>query len=295
MRSDLRRSPLRLSALMTIALSLVMTACGGSDGSTGSVSGNATDAAPEEFGLPLPELTTRVEATERLIADCMTSAGFDYVALDFVTIHDAMALDKSAPGVSDEDYVKQFGLGITTQFDKPLVVFGAGPDNNAALTALAESDQVAYRRALWGETPEWNHVRALEEEDFSQTGGCLRRAAEQTYTSAELTGTYVNPADVLLEQDSRMIAAIGAWSDCMRADGFDYEHPDRVEEDLQARLDAITQGQDPSTLTGSALQALQQLQGEEIDIATLLTTCAEAHIEPVQAQLESELYGGPQP
>lgn len=293
MRIDIRTR--RLATLASTTVGLLAACGGGADTTTTSSPDSAANEAPEEFGLPLTELATRVERTEGLVAECMTASGFDYVALDFVSIKDAMGLDNSAPGVADEDYVAQFGLGITTQFDKPLVTFGAGPDNNAALDALPASDQVAYRRALWGATPEWNHARALEDEDFSQTGGCLRAAAEQTYTPTELTGAYVNPADVLLEQDPRMIAAITTWSGCMRADGYEYDHPDRVDEDLQARLDAITRGQGPTTVTGPALDALHELQGEELAIAALLTTCEEDHIEPVQAQLESELYGGPRP
>ena len=88
-----------------------------------------------------------------------------------------------------------------------------------------------------------------------------------------------------------MIAALKDWSDCMRAEGYEYDHPDQVEVDLRERLDAITQGQDPTTLTGPALDALHELQGEELAVAALLTSCEEDHIEPVQDKIESELYG----
>ena len=187
--------------------------------------------------MSLEDLTTRVEDTEQLIARCVADAGFDYVAVDFVTIKQAMDSDETAPGLSDDAYLAQYGLGITTQFDKPLVVFGAGPQNSAYLAGLPESDQVAFRRALWGEAADWNHARALEEEDFSQTGGCTRAAADQLYSAGELSGTYINPADRLVEQDPRMIDAITAWSDCMTTDGYDYTHPDQVADGLTQRLD----------------------------------------------------------
>jgi hypothetical protein len=274
----------------TACLVVGITACGGGGGESGA--DTTGGGAPEEFGLSLAELTERIEATEQRIATCMSDAGFDYVALDFVTIKQAMDSDQSAPGLSDEDYVAQYGLGITTQLDKPLVVFGAGPQNNAYLAGLAESEQVAFRRALWGEAADWNHARALEEEDFSETGGCTRTAADELYRPEELSGTYVNPADVLVEQDPRMVAAITAWSECMAAEGYEYDHPDRVTDDLQERSDAISQGQDPATLTGEALAALEELQGEELAVAALLTSCEEEHIEPVQAEVEAELYGG---
>jgi hypothetical protein len=261
-----------------------VTACGSG--------GAAGGGAPGEFGLSLEDLTIRVEDTEQFIAQCVAEAGFDYVAVDFVTIKQAMDSDQSAPGLSDDAYLAQYGLGITTQFDKPLVVFGAGPRNNTYLAGLPESDQVAFRRALWGEAVDWKHARALEEEDFSKTGGCIRDAADQLYSAGELSGTYVNPADTLVEQDPRMIDAITAWSDCMAADGYDYTRPDQVTDDLTQRLDAIAQGQDPATLSGPDLDALRELQGEELAVAALLASCEEEHIEPVQEAVEGELYGG---
>ena len=292
-----------LATMAAISAMAIVTGCGGggSSSDTAITSGTAgttdttavtTDGPPEEFGLSLADLTTRVEATEQSIASCMADAGFQYVALDFVTVKAAMDSDQSAPGLSDDDYVAQYGLGITTQFDKPLVVFAAGPQNNAYLEGLAEPDQVAFRRTLWGENVDWNHARALEEEDFSQTGGCTRTAADQLYSAAELSGTYVNPADTLVEQDPRMIDALAAWSQCMAADGYDYTHPDQVTDDLTERLDAIAQGQDPATLTGPALDALHELQGEELAVSALLTSCEEDNIEPVQATIEAEVFGG---
>ena len=91
-----------------------------------------------------------------------------------------------------------------------------------------------------------------------------------------------------------MIKAVKDWSDCMRADGYQYDNPTQVEQDLHQRLDAIAQGQDPATLTGPALDALHQLQGEELAVATVLTACEEDHIQPVQDQIESQLFGAPQ-
>jgi hypothetical protein len=300
-----RRTPLARALVVIVGLS----ACGGTGGSSSdtapdspsdspsdsqldSASAADTGGPPEEFGLSLAELTTRVESTEQLIAKCMADAGFQYVALDFVTVKQAMDSDQSAPGLSDEDYVAQYGLGITTQFDKPLVVFGAGPQSTTYLAGLAEPDQVAYRRALWGENIEWNHARALEEEDFSPTGGCTRSAADQVYKPAELTAAYINPADILVDQDPRMIDALAAWSDCMAAEGFDYANPDQVDSDLHERLDAIVQGQDPTTLSGPDLDALHELQGYELAVSALLTSCEEEHIEPVQSTVENEIYGG---
>ena len=58
-----------------------------------------------------------------------------------------------------------------------------------------------------------------------------------------------------------------AWSECVGTAGYDYTHPDQIEDDLKERFDAITQGADPLTLTGSAQEGLVQLQGEEKSVA----------------------------
>lgn len=290
----------RMLASSGIAVALTAgTACGPGPKTSTSSSGSGTpssdgssESPPEEFGLSLADLTVRIENTERLIAACMNDAGFVYVALDAATVRTAMNSDQTAAGLSPEEYTQRFGLGITTTFDKPLVTFAAGPQNNATIDALAASDQVAYRRSLWGEMTEWNHARALEEEDFSETGGCTRAAAEQVYAPGELTGTYVNPADKLLAQDRRMIAATKQYAECMRAAGFEYDDPEQVSDDLKERLAAIIQGQDPRSLNGPPLAALTALQSEELAIAPVHRECEDDNIAPVQEAIEAELYGG---
>jgi hypothetical protein len=292
------RNPRKRTAVgvLLVGIAIGVGACGGSKApASNPAKAKATASAPAEFGLSQAELAEHIERTERLIAACMTSSGFRYVALDANSIRTAMASDKSAPGLSSDDFVKQFGLGITTQPDKPIVAFGAGPQNAVHLKGLPASEQTAYRRALWGEHPDYTHVRALEDEDFATTGGCTRSAAEKVYSPDQLSGTYVNPGDARLVQDPRMIAATKKWSECMRAKNFDYTDPLQVETDLRSRLAAIVQGQNPKALTGPALTALKALQGEELAVAAVLTTCEAKHIEPVQATVESELYGSPAP
>ncbi len=277
----------------TIALAVVVF---GACSTSKTTKPAGTDSvAPAEFGLTPAQLAEHIDRTEQLIAACMTTAGFRYVALDARSIQSAMASDKSAPGLSSEEYVKQYGLGISTQPDKPIVTFGAGPDNALYLNGLPATDQIAYRRALWGEHPEHTHTLAVEQEDFANTGGCTRHAAQQIYTADQLSGTYINPGDARVAQDPRMIAATKKWADCMHAKNFDYDQPDQVETDLRNRLAAITQGQDTKTITGPALEALKALQGEELAVAAVLTTCEEKHIEPIQAKIETDLYGAPPP
>ena len=285
----------RRAALAAAAALMVAGACGGG-GSGSSASGDSASSGQfgsEEFGLSLEELANRIEQTESLIGECMAAAGFTYTPVDFASIKDAMDSSGTAPGLSDEEYVAQFGFGITTQLDNPMVVFGAGPENNAVRDALPAADQTAYQRTLLGEALDWNHVRALEDEDFSQTQGCTRSAAEQAYDTEALAGSYRNPADKFIEQDPRMIAAFTAWSECMSAEGYEFGTPDELEASLRERLNALAAGQDPRTLTGPALDSLTELQGEERAAAGLAESCFDDHVADVEEQVEAEVYGAP--
>lgn len=122
-----------------------------------------------------------------------------------------------------------------------------------------------------------------------------RRAVPSGITTAEeLTQAYVNPADVAIEQDLRVVAALEEWSGCMRDEGYDYARPDDVEQDLNDRFNAVTRGADPRTLTGADATALSELQGEELALAPISITCEEDVLEPVIAEVETEVFGAPQ-
>jgi hypothetical protein len=274
----------------------VGTTTTGSNAASGTTEANADGPqfGSEEFGLTMEALALRVEQVEGLIGQCMREAGFEYVPVDFVTVRRAMTADKTAPGLSDDEYRAQFGYGISTQLNKPLVDIGLGAQNARILATLAEADKVAYKRSLWGENEEATFAFSLEAEDFSQTGGCTLEAVEQAFKPDELSVAFVNPGDVLIQQDPRVVAALQAWSECVREEGFDYNNPDEIEGDITERYQAITQGQDPESLTGAALDALTELQGEERAIAQLDFECAEDLLEPVIEEVEAEIYGAPQ-
>jgi hypothetical protein len=251
----------------------------------------------EEFGLTEEELVQHIEAAEAQIATCMSDAGFEYIPVDYATVRQAMNADKSAPGLTTEEYAATYGYGISTQppggADSPAVI-GLGEQNVQIFNSLAEADQEAYNHTLFGENPEATFAVTLEAEDFSETGGCTRKAIEQVFSSEELSASYYNPGDVLIEQDPRVIAAMGEWAGCMREAGFDYNTPEETEEDVRDRLEAILNGVDPENLSEPAQADLTELQGEERAIAVADLECAAKFVEPVVQQVETELYGAPQ-
>jgi hypothetical protein len=253
----------------------------------------------EEFGMTKEELVKNIEAVEAQIARCMNDAGFEYVAVDYDTVRRGMLADKSLPGVSDEDFIAQFGYGISTLYtglgpqqtdtNTPAKT-GLGEQNVRIFNSLSAADQVAYNRTLFGENTDATFAVSLEAEDFSRTGGCTLAAIKQVFSPVQLSLSYINPKDSLIEQDPRMIAALTKFSDCVREEGFNYNHPGEIEPDIKNRLFAITKGAPPDALTADARAALTELQGEERAIASLATTCEEDIVEPVYAQIERELY-----
>jgi hypothetical protein len=278
---------------IVIGAALLLGACGGSDDS--DAGSDAPEFGPAEFGLTDAELNSRIDEAEASIADCMVAAGFDYVPVDAVTVREAMDADATLPGVSEEDYVAQYGFGITTVFEDPVLVKGRGEQNASTYAALTPADQTAYDRALFGGPGFVSLARALEDEDLSETGGCTLEAVKDLFDEDELNGSYVNPADEQIEEDSRMVAALEDWAECVQAEGFDYEHPDDITDELHERLDAILDGADPASLSGAAADALAELQGEERAVAVVAVECEEEHIIPVEEVVEAEIYGTPQP
>lgn len=293
---------------ITLVLALLVAACGnGTTPAPPSANAPATSQAKpgtEEFGMTKEELVRNIEAVEALIAKCMSDAGFEYIAVDYDTVRRGMTSDKALPGVTDEQFVAQYGYGISTLYtgqspqlaDVPTAAqIGLGEQNAQVFKSLSPADQVAYNLTLFGQNPDATFAVSLEAEDFSRTGGCTRTAVEQVFTSEQLGTTYINPKDALIEQDPRMVAAVKEFSDCVREAGFNYNHPNEIEADIKNRLGGITKGLPLEALSPDALAALTELQGEERAVAVAATECEADLIEPVAVQIERELYGGPQP
>lgn len=245
----------------------------------------------EEFGLTMRDLTTRAEEVESLISACMAEAGFEYIPVDFTTIRQAMVSDKSAPGLSGSEYLSQYGHGISTQEEKPIVEIGLGDQNRRILDGLSEPDQVAYRRTLWGDNDDATFAFGLESEDFSRTGGCTRTAIEQVFAPEEVAATYFNPADALILLDPRAQEAIQAFAACMSDAGFAYSHPDDVDFDLQIRYDTLVQGRDHDELSPAEAEQLQALQAEERAVTAASDSCELRHLEPALDRIEEEFFG----
>lgn len=292
------------SLTLIIIIGALLTACGSSSNPPKSAAGNQTPLpGTEEFGLTKQGLVEAIEAVEASIAACMNEAGFEYIAVDYNTVRKAMVADKSLPGLSEKEFFKQYGFGISTLYtglppqlaaETTPAKIGLGKQNIEIFKNLSSADQVAYNRTLFGDNPDATFAVGIETEDFSRTGGCTRAAIEQVFTPEHLSTTYLNPKDTLIEQDPRMVQALVEFAECLREEGFDYSSERQVEPDLRDRLFAITGGEPVESLSTEAQAALIELQGYERALAIIVYECEVKIIEPVEDRVERELFTGRQ-
>lgn len=281
-----KKIPVLGAALVVV---LAVPACSGASA--------ADDPLPgaREFGLTDAELTDRVERTQKLIATCMKRAGFEYLPVDIATIERAQAAVRVEPGLSERQYKERWGYSISTRFDDPVYTIGLGA-NAQIINGLPPAQRTAYELTLVGPNKEGNFAFALDEEDFDATGGCTREAVSQVFTPEQLTGGYVNPKDVLVDQDPRMRKARDDWTACMQAQGYNYrDDAGTVIDDIKARLDAILQGsdEDPTSLTGERAEQLRALQADEIKVSLVDLDCQEKYVNAIEQQVEKEIFGHP--
>jgi hypothetical protein len=270
------------------------------------IAGNAGAQNPggpgtEEFGLTPKQLVQSIEKVEALISKCMRDKGFQYVAADYITVRRGMSADKKMSGVSEEEFIDKYGFGLSTLYTgqppqlatgySPAKV-GLGERNIEIYKHLSPADQVAYNRALFGENTDATFAVGLEAENFSRTGGCTRKAIEQVFEPEQLKATYYNPKDALINKDPRMKAALRKYAAEMRKAGFNYNHPDEVETDIRERLAALTSsGMIPvEKMLPEKRAALKQLQSYERRAAIKSFQIEEEIFDPVEAEIEKEMY-----
>jgi hypothetical protein len=255
----------------------------------------------QEFGMSPRDLTQAIEKSEQLIAQCMREHGFQYIAGNYDTVHAGMAADKTMPGVSEEEFVKRYGFGVSTFYTgKPVQLStdyspakaGLGDQNVAIFRNLSPADQSAYNHALLGDNLSATLAVVIEIQDLSQAGGCTRKAVEQVFKPDQLKPDYYNPQDALINKDPRMKAALGYYQREMKKAGFDYTHPDQIEPDLRTQLNALTEGGKVplEKMSKEQLDALKKLQVHEIAVARKSFQLQEEVLTPVEERIQKELF-----
>lgn len=290
--------------LFNFFLLILLAACGSRPFASPNSSANQGPIpGKEEFGMTREELFTAIENVEAEISQCMSEAGFEYIAVDYNTVRNGMNADKSLPGMNERRFVQEYGFGISTLYSglapqlselRTPAQIGLGEQNVQIFLNLSPADQVAYTHTLFGEHPDATFAVALETEDLSRTGGCTRKAVEKFFTPEQMSATFLNPFDALIDKDPRVVEANAKFAECMRSAGFEYNHEKQVEPDIRKRLDAITGAAPLEALSPQALAQLKELQVYEVAAATATIDCEERYLDPVVDRVEREFYAGPQ-
>jgi hypothetical protein len=267
-------------AVSTVVLAAVPAGCAG-----GSAS-NQHPTVEEQIGLDsregLMELQSRVEGG---IGECMEKQGFEYVPVDPFARQEALT---GKARVTDADFNKQFGYGVTTMFGRG----GQQSDPNDRIRkSLPAADRAAYERALWGESPGATFQGAADTGDFSDLGGCTKKATDATFGGAGVLTALVGKLDELdqrIVEDQRMVKATEQWSACMAVKGYHYQESDEIDEDLLKRFKAIVGlGARPMMVslpgvTNYDRAALADLQREEVAVVNADIKCEKQEITPVE-------------
>jgi hypothetical protein len=284
---QLRRSR-ALIALAAACGLLILAGCGGGEGSADTVS------VDEQLGLDEEGLLERQAQAENLIRDCMKREGFDYVPVD---PHAQRAALLGQQGMSQEDFEKQFGYGITTLFEKRLQQEGLGP-NKEIRDRLSEAERLAYDRALYGEDPTATFAVALDSGDFTRLGGCTKEATDKVFGGTAVLQTLQTKLDEVDEKvfsDPRMVKALAKWSQCMREAGYpNLSEPDEVDARLEKKLDDIVGPPEERRATPAGQEpdydkeALAALQREEVAMVTADIECEKKHVRDIEEKVEAQ-------
>src|SRR4051812_31839004 len=196
------RSIRLLIAVALLGAALAMTACGGGDkGNDKPAKGDIED----QLGFDQDGILARQSRVEAAIRDCMKQQGFDYVPVDPIAQRSALF---GSARLSDQDFAKQFGYGISTLWGKSSAT--ADP-NQRMRSTLSPADRQAYDRALGGEDPGATFTSAVDTGNFSKLGGCTRDATEKVFGGAQVLTQLMGKLDQLEErifEDQRMIRAV---------------------------------------------------------------------------------------
>jgi hypothetical protein len=278
--------PIRLLiAVALLGAALAVTACGGGDQKSDKP---AKGDIEDQLGFDQDGILARQSKVEAAIRDCMKQQGFDYVPVDPVAQRSALF---GSARLSDVDFAKQFGYGISTLWGKTSAT--ADP-NQRTRAAMGAADRQAYDRALGGDDPGATFTSAVDTGDFTKLGGCTRQATDQVFGGAQVLTQLQGKLDQLEERifsDQRMVRAVEKWSACMSDAGYRYEEPEAIDTAMYKRAEAIVGAIPGQFATGPAPgvkpppydhAALASLQREEVATAVADYNCEQKNITPVE-------------
>lgn len=276
------------TCLAALVSTVLLAACGGDDPQPADTPVELED----QLGFSESGVAERQSRVEGRIQECMKAQGFDYVPVDPLAQRAALT---GKARMSDEEFLDQFGYGISTLFGRG----GKQSDPNERLRrSLGPADRAAYERALWGDNPGLTFAEAIDNDAATELGGCTRRATDAVFGGATVLASLQGKFDELEEritQDQRMVRAVERWSACMEERGYRYAEPEEIDTDLLKRFQAIlgsgtqagaTAPADPSASYDRA--KLAALKGEEVKVARADLACEKREITPVELDVRPQ-------
>jgi len=246
----------------------------------------------DQLGFSDTGVLERQSRVEGRIRDCMEQQGFDYVPVDPLAQRAALT---GKARMTDEEFLDQFGYGISTLFGRGSP---ASDPNERIRVSLGPADRAAYDRALFGESAGLTFADAIDDDAADELGGCTKRATAAVFGGTAVLSAIQGKFDELEErllQDQRMVRAIEAWSTCMEKQGFTYEEPEQIDADLIKRFKEIV---GPGTAPGAAAPAdpsvpydkaaLAALKRDEVRIARADLACEQEEITPVELEVRPQ-------
>ncbi|SFN09016.1 hypothetical protein SAMN04487980_101116 [Streptomyces sp. cf124] len=232
----MRRTLMSLWAVVTV---VAAGAIGCTENTDASKPGSATTAARQARPLPLTwQQELRVnDAQQRLTKQCMNRKGFEYWEDRTLTLRESRPVRYVQ---DDVEWARTYGYGGRIQANSqrvhernPIGTYRSGlsPSRRAAFDVALDGGDDA--RTLTAPVP------GSSGEIRKRIGGCTEEAERELYgdpavwfrtgkVATSLNGLYGDD----LMKDRQLVAAIEAWSRCMKKAGQSYEDP-------QAARDAI--------------------------------------------------------
>lgn len=296
-------SGIGVSALFLLSGSL--SGCG-SDSNDGATEAAAVDAP---LGLDDAGLALKQSRVEELVKACMKKAGFEYVPVDPNATKAAIT---GTSGLTDDEFRRQFGYGISTVFEKVVEISQSAQSVDPNVTyrnRLDTTAQQAFDVALTGgkvDVSVSGAVEAAKAGDLGGLGGCVEVATTAVFGGANVISALakIEELDAQAEADERLITARANWSTCMRKQGFDYAEPNAVDGAIVDKLAAIVGpaaahvlGEDarfsPLVFGTGALPpydkaALARLQAEELATAEADLECEEKFVIDIEDKVKAE-------
>ncbi len=278
----------RAGASLSVPPSISGASTPASNGATTTTRSSSVDA---QLGFEKAGILARQAKVEMLLATCMRAQGFEYTPVDPAAREAALV----GGSLTEAEFNKQFGYGITTLYEQRRRQAAGGP-NEKTRAALSVKERKAYDKALLGGPGFDTLAAALDNGDFSNLGGCTKPATDTAFGGLGVAASVQSKLDDLdqrIKADARMRTALTAWAACMRAAGQPLADPGDVDATLKDRLAKIVGPPDRAGDLGAAptydTAALTALQRFEVVLVTADVACEAEHIKSVEAKVRAEL------